>query len=155
MIVLLLALSIVVTVAILIIAIKIDKYGDGFWDYLLFILSSIVSITMLCVIPFFINNAISIRYIDKKIAMYEEENAEIEERIDTLVKGYMEYESDTFSNFKVEDSMTLVSLYPELKADELVQKQMSIYSENNQKIKSLKEEKIDAAKSRWWLYFGN
>lgn len=94
------------------------------------------------------------KYIDEKIEMYQEENTKIEEQIDTLVQCYMKYESDTLSEFKSEDSMTLVSLYPELKSDELVQAQISVYAENNKKIKELKEQKIDVAKSKWWLYFG-
>lgn len=102
----------------------------------------------------FADDVVSGKYIDEKIAMYQEENANIEKQIDALVQNYMNYESDTFSEFKSEDSMTLVSLYPELKSDELVQNQITVYTENSKKIKELKEQKIDVAKSKWWLYFG-
>ena len=53
-----------------------------------------------------------------------------------------------------ESSITLVSLYPELKSDELVKKQIAVYQENNKKIINLKEKQIDANVAKWWLYFG-
>jgi len=89
-----------------------------------------------------------------KIEMYEEENTKIEEQIDTLVKQYMEYEGKTLTEFKSESSITLVSLYPELKSDNLVSKQIEVYIENNNKIKQLKEDKINMKIGKWLLYFG-
>lgn len=92
--------------------------------------------------------------IDNKIAMYEEENASIEERIDLTVKNYMYFEASTYGELKDQDAITLVSVFPELKSDTLVQKQLKIYVANNNKIKQLKEEKIDLSKSKLELYFG-
>lgn len=112
---------------------------------------SIISIVMFC---FLADDVISEKTIEKKIVAYEENNEEIETQIGTLVQNYMEYEKDTFSSIKNEDYISLVSLYPELKSDELVQSQMSLYLDNNKKILKLKEQKIDIAKSKWWLYFG-
>jgi p-aminobenzoyl-glutamate transporter AbgT len=89
-----------------------------------------------------------------KIEMYQEENQKIEEQIDTLVKQYMEYEGKTLTEFKSESSITLVSLYPELKSDDLVSKQIEVYIENNNKIKQLKEDKINMKIGKWLLYFG-
>lgn len=93
--------------------------------------------------------------IDSKIEMYQEENTNIEQDIDKIVKEYLEHEHDTFADLKTEESsITLVTLFPELKSDTLVQQQLEIYVDNNAKIKSLKEEKIDIAKIKWILYFG-
>ena len=92
--------------------------------------------------------------IDQKIEMYTEENTNIEESIDDLVREYMDYEGKTLSNFKTESSITLINLYPELKSDELVQQQLSIYVDNNNKIKELKEQKIDIQTKKFVLYFG-
>ena len=82
------------------------------------------------------------------------ENSKIEESINDTVENYMRYEKDTYSQFKVDDVFAAVNLYPELKSDELVKSQMDIYVANNEKIKELKEDKIDASVIRWWLYFG-
>ena len=94
------------------------------------------------------------RVLDDKIAMYIEENQNIEIQMNDLVEQYMNYESGTYGELKGESSITLVSLYPELKADTLVAKQIEVYIDNNAKIKELKEKKIDLSAKKWWLYFG-
>lgn len=94
------------------------------------------------------------RTIDEKISMYQEENTKIEKQIDTLVSNYMNYESNTYEKFKSESSITLVSMYPELKSDKLVEEQISVYEENNKKIRELKEDKINLKVKKWWLYLG-
>ena len=120
----------------------------------------------MAVIPFFISagllilvivsafNVVDGRVIDNKIAMYQEENKNIEAQMDVLVEKYMDYESETFGELKSESSIALVSLYPELKADELVKSQVEVYTSNNKKIKELKEKKINLSVWKWWLYFG-
>lgn len=92
--------------------------------------------------------------IDEKIAMYEEENAKIENQIAVTVQQYQEYEKEVFTEVSPDSAITLVSVYPELKADKLVQSQIEVYVSNNEKIKALKEQKIGGAVVRWWLYFG-
>lgn len=93
--------------------------------------------------------------IDRKIEMYQEENAKIEEDIDKIVKEYLKHEHDTFADLKAEESsIALVNLFPELKSDTLVQQQLEIYVANNEKIRGLKEEKIDLTRKKWLLYFG-
>lgn len=94
------------------------------------------------------------RTLDSKIAMYTEENENIETEMNSLVEQYMNYESGTYGELKGESSITLVSLYPELKADTLVTKQIEVYIANNEKIKNLKEKKINLSVKKWWLYFG-
>lgn len=89
-----------------------------------------------------------------KIKMYQEENAKIEEQIDTLVKQYMNYEGNTLKEFASDSSITLVTMYPDLKSDTLVQTQIKTYTNNNNKIKELKEAQIDMKLGKWLLYFG-
>ena len=92
--------------------------------------------------------------LDKKINMYKAENATIEESIDATVKNYMSFEATTYAEFKDEDAINLISLFPELKSDTLVQQQIEVYVSNNQKIKELKEQQIDLSKAKFKLYFG-
>lgn len=92
--------------------------------------------------------------IDDKIEMYQEENSSIELQISECVKQYQQYESDIFAETTSNNAITLVSLYPELKSDSLVSKQLEVYVSNNRKIKELKEAQIDGSVVRWWLYFG-
>ena len=93
--------------------------------------------------------------VDDKIAVYQEENAIIETEISTIVKNYKDYEQGVFDDLKIENPTVLVSLYPELKSDTLVGKQIEIYATNNQKIKELKEQRLDYKPIAWWLYFGD
>ena len=94
------------------------------------------------------------RTLEAKIVMYTEENAKIEEQMDSLVASYMDYESDTYGELHGENSITLISLYPELKADALVEKQIEVYIENNEKIKMLKNDLLSISNYKWWVYFG-
>ena len=96
----------------------------------------------------------NLRTVDARIDMYQEENARIEEQISVAIKQYQEYETDIFTELEPESVVTLVSLYPELKADTLVQKQIEVYLNNNAAIKELKSEKIQGSVLRWWVYFG-
>ena len=95
------------------------------------------------------------KVIDTKIAMYQEENTKIEVQIAETVKQYQQYETDIFTSVAPDSAITLVALYPELKADTLVQSQIEVYIANNENIKSLKEEKINGTVYKWWLYFGS
>ena len=122
--------------------------------FILSIITGIISIFFLIWVFSLINKVGTEYTIDKKISMYKEENTSIEENIDALVKGYMNFETSTYGELKDEDSINLVFLFPELKSDALVQKQIEVYIENNNQIKELKEEKIDLSKSKWKLYFG-
>lgn len=101
-----------------------------------------------------IHKLISFRVIDDKIELYKKQNKNIEEKIELVVKEYKDFEKDTFTNLKADSYITLVNLYPDLKSDEMVKKQIDLYEENNKKITSLKEEKINKTIYRWWVYFG-
>lgn len=94
------------------------------------------------------------RDVDERIAMYEEQNAKIEAQVSEAVETYMTHEDEVFDKAKTDSSITLVSLYPELKSDTLMQELTSTYTENNKKICELKEEKITAKRAKFWLYFG-
>ena len=90
-----------------------------------------------------------------KIRMYEEENTKIEQQIEIAVTTYQQHEKDVFTEVKADSYIQLVSLYPELKSDTLVESQIETYKENNAQIKKLKEKQIDGNVKRWWLYFGH
>lgn len=94
--------------------------------------------------------------IPAQIAMYEEENARIEEKVANTVTKYMEYEKDIFIEVSPDDdAFTLISLYPELRSDTLISKEIEVYVSNNDKIKELKSEMIRISNYRFWLYFGH
>lgn len=93
--------------------------------------------------------------IDQKIELYESENQQIEEDIAVLVNEYMKHEENIFVECTPDSSISLVALYPELKSNLLVEKQIEIYVSNTEEIKSLKSQRISASLIKWWLYFGS
>ena len=99
-------------------------------------------------------NVKSLSVIDDRITMYEEENARIEQQIADVVEQYQKYETDIFREVAPESAVTMVSLYPELKSDSLVQAQIEVYTENNKTIRDLRDKQIKGNVYRWWLYFG-
>ena len=115
------------------------------------VILGIINVVMIIFIIVFMTNGI---IATDKIKMYQEENNQIQESIDTIVAKYMEYEKGTFKDVKSESPITYVSLYPQLQADELVKKQIDLYVANNNKIKELKEQQIDMKIGKWLLYFG-
>lgn len=94
------------------------------------------------------------RIIDNKIAMYQEENARIETTVTTTVEKYLEHEYQIFDSLQGEDIQTLLVVYPEINSNELVKRQVEIFVENNNKIKELKEQKLNIEVWKFWVYFG-
>lgn len=113
----------------------------------------ILGITMLFAVSM-MDFVIDSRFIDSKITMHQEENAIIETQIAEAVERYQQHETDVFTKVAPESSITLVAMYPELKSDKLVESQIDTYLKNNDRLKELKEQKINANTARWWLYFG-
>ena len=93
--------------------------------------------------------------IPREIRMYEEENENVETKIANTVEKYMNYEKDIQIEVSPEDdAMSLVSLYPDLKADVLVQEEINVYIENNNKIKELKSELCNLGLYKFLVCFG-
>ena len=134
---------------------NISYYNDREIAYISLLGAVVIGIIdVVCIFAIF-TFMINVITASDKIKMYQAENKQIENQIGELVKGYMDYESETYKSFKNENSVTMINLYPELKSNELVQKQMNIYLTNNDKIKELKEIEIDTKIGKWLLYFGN
>lgn len=126
-----------------------NDIGEVFSGFGLFI-SVVALIGIIINIGILING----RTLDDKIAMYEQENAAIEQSVDVLVKDYYRHESDTYSSLTPENAVLFASAYPELQSNELATKQLEIYVENNNNIKELKKDQINLSRNRFWLYFG-
>lgn len=130
-----------------------DSDNDG--EFVLAIISSsfiVVSLISVAILAIQVSN---LSVIDQKIAMYEYENAKIEQQIETAVTAYQQHEKDVFTEVKPDSYIQLVSIYPELKSDTLVKEQIKTYQSNNKKIKELKVAAINGNVKRWWLYFGH
>ena len=93
--------------------------------------------------------------IDDKIVMYEEENAQIEAGVNQIVSKYLEHEEATFAEAVENISPTMVfSIYPELKSNTLVEKEIETYVANQKTLRELKASRYDYELCLWWLWFG-
>ena len=139
----------VIAVALIVLAVLNEDLAEGFG-----ILGCLIG--FIALIGIFVNIGFLVygRTLDDKIAMYEQENAAIEQSVDVLVKDYYRHESDTYSSLTPENAVLFASAYPELQSNELATKQLEIYVENNNNIKELKKDQINLSKNRFWLYFG-
>lgn len=142
----------VIFIVLLILSILFIRDGDtrAVVAVICFIIACFCAISMLIVG----GKLVSGQTIQDKIAMYEAENAEIDSQICEIVEGYKSYEKETFEKVSNKSANVLVELYPDLKTNELVQKQMEIYMSNKKKVVSLQEDLINQKPLRWWLYFG-
>lgn len=94
--------------------------------------------------------------VNNQLEKYQNENAKIQSEMDKVVETYMEYKKDELGDLKIEgNNIYFVNMFPELKSDELIQKQIQIYMDNSQSIKDLEVRKNEISESKWLLYFGN
>lgn len=150
-------LGVIIGLIILFIGIHIYTHRDSYSDDGLGTIA--IGIIVIFIFAFtaiieFIPKAIELELIDDKIAMYEEENAQIEEDVERIVAQYQQHEKAVFDMSEIHSATTLIQMYPDLKSNDLAMKQIEIYNQNNAQIKSLKLDQIDCEKAKWWLYFG-
>lgn len=114
------------------------------------------AIVTLCIALFFITPSYQkLNYIDTKIEYLTEENAKIDEDVKAIVASYQDHEKEFYKEFENVSASTLITLYPEIKSDTLVNSQIEIYLENQKEIKNLNLQKIDGGIVRWWMCFGD
>lgn len=144
-------LCFVLAIVCIVVYVQLSKKYDIEWINV-FTMIFIALAVLFCLLG--IPGTIDSRYTDQKIQMYQEENEKIEEDVSVIITQYMKHENETFNMSKIKSSTVLIQMYPELKSNELVSKQIDIYNENNKKIKKLKLEKIKNQKAKFYLYFG-
>ena len=93
--------------------------------------------------------------IPQKIEVLEEQNQKIEIQINSIAENYLAHESATYDKLTPDNAEVFAVAYPQLSSNETVQKQMSVYIENNEKITDLKLELCNKKAYEWWLYFGD
>lgn len=131
------------------------KHGNEAIYYSLNLVGIIISAVAMFFAMIVLASYLPVMTIDDKIEMYENENSKIDQQISVIVDNYIEHESKTFKEVKDKDVISLVSMFPELKSDKLVDKQISVYVENTKIIKDLKCEKLNYRIYAWWLFFGH
>ena len=92
----------------------------------------------------------------EQIAVIEEQNTIILEQLEPLVNKYMEYEKDTYKEFKLSgEKLLLISqAYPELKSDTFVQTQIDTVLKNQNRIMAIKLSIARLNAYKLWICMG-
>ena len=107
-----------------------DKYAENGTGFVVF--GTVATILTVIAIVFLLANVSSSFTIDEKIEMYQKENQNIETSITKVVENYKDYEKEIFENVKPEEVVLVATqVYPELKSNTLVEKQIDVYLKNN------------------------
>ena len=142
--------SVIILIAGIAIYFATDNGVAGFSSCISGVIAFVSLIALICLFV----SAVGAAPTKDKIEMYETSNAQIDAEIDSVVNNYMAYEKETFKELQPNSGKELVQLFPELKSDAIVQKQLETYYDNQKKVRELKEEELAARYIRWWLYFG-
>ena len=92
--------------------------------------------------------------INSRLVVLEEQNEVVLSQIEPLVQQALEYESNTYKDFKLDAAKVIAftQLYPDLKANDFLNKQIDIILHNQQEIKQLKLDKASLNAYHFWLW---
>jgi ABC-type transport system involved in multi-copper enzyme maturation permease subunit len=92
--------------------------------------------------------------IDGQLSVLEEQNQIVLAQIEPLVQQALEYESNTYKDFKLDVTKVIAftQLYPDLKANSSLNKQIDIILANQEEIKQLKLDKASLNAYHFWLW---
>jgi hypothetical protein len=92
--------------------------------------------------------------IDNRLNVVEAQNQIVLSQIEPLVRQALEYESNTYKEFKLDAAkiIAFTQLYPDLKANSFLNKQIDIILANQQEIKQLKLDKATLNAYHFWLW---
>lgn len=92
--------------------------------------------------------------VDARQLVLEEQNQIVLSQIEPLVQQALEYESNTYKDFKLDAAKVIAftQLYPDLKANDFLNKQIDIILANQEEIKQLKLDKASLNAYHFWLW---
>lgn len=92
--------------------------------------------------------------VDARQLVLEEQNQIVLSQIEPLVQQALEYESNTYKDFKLDAAKVIAftQLYPNLKANDFLNKQIDIILANQEEIKQLKLAKASLNAYSFWLW---
>ena len=92
--------------------------------------------------------------INNRLAVLEEQNTTVLTQVEPLVQQALNYESSTYKDLKLDVNKLIIfaQMYPELKANSFLNKQIDIIFANQQEIKQLKLDKASLNAYHFWLW---
>ena len=92
--------------------------------------------------------------INSRLTVLEEQNTTVLIQVEPLVQQALEYESSTYKDLKLDIAkiIAFTQLYPDLKANSFLNKQIDIILHNQEEIKQLKLDKASLNAFHFWLW---
>lgn len=92
--------------------------------------------------------------VDARRLVLEEQNQIVLSQIEPLVQQALEYEANTYKDFKLDAAKVIAftQLYPNLRANSFLNKQIDIILANQEEIKQLKLDKASLNAYHFWLW---
>jgi hypothetical protein len=92
--------------------------------------------------------------INNRLSILEEQNQIVLSQIEPLVQQALDYESNTYKDFKLDANKIVAfsQMYPDLKANDFLNKQIDIILANQAEIKQLKLDKASLNAYHFWLW---
>ena len=92
--------------------------------------------------------------INSRLAVLEEQNTTVLTQVEPLVQKALYYESSTYKDLKLDVNKLIIfaQMYPELKANDFLHKQIDIILANQEEIKQLKLDKASLNAYHFWLW---
>ena len=92
--------------------------------------------------------------VNSRLVVLEEQNQVVLSQIEPLVQQALEHESNTYKELKLDAAKVIAftQLYPDLKANSFLNRQIDIILANQQEIKKLKLDKASLNAYHFWLW---
>jgi hypothetical protein len=92
--------------------------------------------------------------INSRLAVLEEQNTTVLTQVEPLVQQALDYESNTYKDLKLDVNKLIIfaQMYPDLKANDFLHKQIEIILANQEEIKQLKLNRASLNAYHFWLW---
>lgn len=129
-----------------------DSYNDGEGIIILGSIIGVPSLIALLIAGGVYNYDSST--IDSRLAVLEEQNTTVLTQVEPIVQQALNYESSTYKDLKLDVNKLIIfaQMYPNLKANDFLNKQIDIILANQEEIKQLKLDKASLNAYHFWLW---
>ena len=137
-----------ISILFIIYGLKVDnEYAIG----MVGLFSTIIIIVLFIVAGYYNNTKAT---ASRRMEVLVEQNNTVLSQIEPLVQQALNYESDTYKEFKLtpENIIAFGNMYPQLQANSFIQSQINIIVENQNEIKNLKLEIASLNAYHLWLF---
>lgn len=89
----------------------------------------------------------------ERLEVLTQYNTEIIHDLEPMVNRYLDYEKSTYSDLKLNTNTLLaLSVYPEIKSNQFIMKQIDVYLKNQEAIKKIKLSIANLKSYKFWIF---